>query len=87
MDSELGKLSRIRESQVLEILNDESPLHFREIDSRRIQSSSLTVILDDLVYYGLVDTMNYTALPIDSISQITQKGRDFLSSQKDKNDE
>ena len=87
MDVELGRLSRIREYQVLEILNNESPLHFREIDSRRIQSGSLTVVIDDLVYYGLVDVMNYTDVPIDSIAHITQKGRDALSVYKGENNE
>ena len=87
MDVELGRLSRIREYQVLEILNNESPLHFKEIDSRRIQSGSLTVVIDDLVYYGLADVMNYTDVPINSIVHITQKGRDALSVYKGGNNE
>ena len=83
MDVELGKLSSIRELQVLHILNNQSPLGFDDIDLRRIKSGSLTVILDDLVYYGLAQVANYIDLPIDSVAHITQKGRDFLSSQDD----
>ena len=84
MDIQLGRLSALREMQVLMILNEESPLHFKEIDARRIQSGSLTVILDDLADYGLVNYLNDdTIIPIFAIAQITDKGRQFIQEQEE----
>ena len=77
--SELGKLAKLREQQVLEILADESPLHFPEIDARRISSGHLTTILEDLNYYGLIQLANFEGITIQAIANITDDGRKLLA--------
>ena len=76
--AELGKLSKLREQQVLQILADESPLDFVEINARRVKSGSLDVILSDLDYYELINLANFTGVPMAAIASITDKGRKLV---------
>ena len=77
-DIKLGSLSAVRERQILEILNEVSPLYSHQIGHRMVpeHSAALGLVLSDLMCWLLVDKSEKS--PSHRLFQITNKGREFL---------
>ena len=78
----LGSLSAVIERQILEVLNDESPLYFHQIGYQMVPrySAGLSLPLSHLVYWNLIDEAELCVGH--RMYMITEKGKQLLEQLK-----